>query len=72
MDVVFGPNALSCSKDYRRSRHFRADLAGSPSDAPSVAVNPLAIGALADDGALDFLVFDDAALLGIDQEHAAG
>ena len=34
-------------------------------------LQPLAVRALVDDGALDLLVLDDAALLGVDQEHAA-
>ena len=37
-----------------------------------VLVEPLSVRALGGDRALDFLVVDDAALHGVDQEHAAG
>ena len=48
-----------------RSRTIRQIL-----EMHQMLVEPLAVGALADDLLLDLLVLDDAALLGVDEEHA--
>ena len=49
-----------------------AGAAGRSFEMHLVIVEPLAIRALGGDRALDLLVLDDAALLGVDEEHAAG